>query len=167
MLQLRRNEKDFMLRRDLSYLNKFDSNIERFNEALSASLLDYSVRSNIEQLMSKYQQSFKSLVAKEQQLGLDESKGMMGQLREAIFATESSSTKLRELAIEGGKRAAEQLHAGIGTVWADRLVLVISTVVIIRSIMGPVERITGIISRIEQQKDLSLRCDVAPTMNWA
>lgn len=97
MLQLRRNEKDFMLRRDLSYLNKFDSNIERFNEALSASLLDYSVRSNIEQLMSKYQQSFKSLVAKEQQLGLDESKGMMGQLREAIFATESSSTKLREL----------------------------------------------------------------------
>lgn len=168
MLQLRRNEKDFMLRRDLSYLNKFDSNIERFNEALSASLLDYSVRSNIEQLMSKYQQSFKSLVAKEQQLGLDESKGMMGQLREAIFATESSSTKLRELAI--AKVENEQQNSfmlGLALFGLIALVLVISTVVIIRSIMGPVERITGIISRIEQQKDLSLRCDVAPTMNWA
>ncbi|MCE9779487.1 methyl-accepting chemotaxis protein [Shewanella algae] len=161
MLQLRRNEKDFMLRRDLSYLNKFDSNIERFNEALSASLLDYSVRSNIEQLMSKYQQSFKSLVAKEQQLGLDESKGMMGQLREAIFATESSSTKLRELAI--AKVENEQQNSfmlGLALFGLIALVLVISTVVIIRSIMGPVERITGIISRIEQQKDLSLRCDV-------
>ncbi|MFV7642050.1 methyl-accepting chemotaxis protein [Shewanella algae] len=161
MLQLRRNEKDFMLLRDLSYLNKFDSNIERFNEALSASLLDYSVRSNIEQLMSKYQQSFKSLVAKEQQLGLDESKGMMGQLREAIFATESSSTKLRELAI--AKVENEQQNSfmlGLTLFGLIALVLVISTVVIIRSIMGPVERITGIISRIEQQKDLSLRCDV-------
>ncbi|AYV14904.1 methyl-accepting chemotaxis protein [Shewanella algae] len=161
MLQLRRNEKDFMLRRDLSYLNKFDSNIERFNEALSASLLDYSVRSNIEQLMSKYQQSFKSLVAKEQQLGLDESKGMMGQLREAIFATESSSTKLRELAIT--KVENEQQNSfmlGLALFGLIALVLVISTVVIIRSIMGPVERITGVISRIEQQKDLSLRCDV-------
>ncbi|MDC8853662.1 methyl-accepting chemotaxis protein [Shewanella algae] len=161
MLQLRRNEKDFMLRRDLSYLNKFDSNIERFNEALSASLLDYSVRSNIEQLMSKYQQSFKSLVAKEQQLGLDESKGMMGQLREAIFATESSSTKLRELAI--AKVENEQQNSfmlGLVLFGLIALVLVISTVVIIRSIMGPVERITGVISRIEQQKDLSLRCDV-------
>lgn len=161
MLQLRRNEKDFMLRRDLSYLNKFDSNIERFNEALSASLLDYSVRSNIEQLMSKYQQSFKGLVAKEQQLGLDESKGMMGQLREAIFATESSSTKLRELAI--AKVENEQQNSfmlGLALFGLIALVLVISTVVIIRSIMGPVERITGIISRIEQQKDLSLRCDV-------
>ncbi|MBO2608909.1 MULTISPECIES: methyl-accepting chemotaxis protein [Shewanella] len=161
MLQLRRNEKDFMLLRDLSYLNKFDSNIERFNEALSASLLDYSVRSNIEQLMSKYQQSFKSLVAKEQQLGLDESKGMMGQLREAIFATESSSTKLRELAI--AKVENEQQNSfmlGLALFGLIALVLVISTVVIIRSIMGPVERITGIISRIEQQKDLSLRCDV-------
>ncbi|MEL4381668.1 methyl-accepting chemotaxis protein [Shewanella algae] len=161
MLQLRRNEKDFMLRRDLSYLNKFDSNIERFNEALSASLLDYSVRSNIEQLMSKYQQSFKSLVAKEQQLGLDESKGMMGQLREAIFATETSSTKLRELAI--AKVENEQQNSfmlGLALFGLIALVLVISTVVIIRSIMGPVARITGIISRIEQQKDLSLRCDV-------
>lgn len=161
MLQLRRNEKDFMLRRDLSYLNKFDSNIERFNEALSASLLDYSVRSNIEQLMSKYQQSFKSLVAKEQQLGLDESKGMMGQLREAIFATETSSTKLRELAI--AKVENEQQNSfmlGLALFGLIALVLVISTVVIIRSIMGPVERITGVISRIEQQKDLSLRCDV-------
>ena len=161
MLQLRRNEKDFMLRRDLSYLNKFDSNIERFNEALSASLLDYSVRSNIEQLMSKYQQSFKSLVAKEQQLGLDESKGMMGQLREAIFATESSSNKLRELAI--AKVENEQQNSfmlGLALFGLIALVLVISTVVIIRSIMGPVERITGVISRIEQQKDLSLRCDV-------
>ncbi|AXQ13371.1 methyl-accepting chemotaxis protein [Shewanella algae] len=161
MLQLRRNEKDFMLRRDLSYLNKFDSNIERFNEALSASLLDYSVRNNIEQLMSKYQQSFKSLVAKEQQLGLDESKGMMGQLREAIFAKESSSTKLRELAI--AKVENEQQNSfmlGLALFGLIALVLVISTVVIIRSIMGPVERITGIISRIEQQKDLSLRCDV-------
>ncbi|MFV7760625.1 methyl-accepting chemotaxis protein [Shewanella algae] len=161
MLQLRRNEKDFMLLRDLSYLNKFDSNIERFNEALSASLLDYSVRSNIEQLMSKYQQSFKSLVAKEQQLGLDESKGIMGQLREAIFATESSSTKLRELAI--AKVENEQQNSfmlGLALFGLIALVLVISTVVIIRSIMGPVERITGVISRIEQQKDLSLRCDV-------
>ncbi|MCE9788303.1 methyl-accepting chemotaxis protein [Shewanella chilikensis] len=161
MLQLRRNEKDFMLRRELSYLNKFDANIERFNEALNASLLDFSARNNIQQLMGKYQQSFKSLVAKEQELGLDESKGMMGQLREAIFATESSSTKLKELAI--AKVENEQQHSfmlGLALFGLITLLLVVSTMMIIRSIMRPVERITDVISRIELQKDLSLRCDV-------
>ncbi|MGI3004218.1 methyl-accepting chemotaxis protein [Shewanella algae] len=161
MLQLRRNEKDFMLRRDLSYLTRFDANIERFNETLDASLLDFSVRNNIQQLMGKYQQSFKSLVAKEQELGLDESKGKMGQLREAIFATETSSTKLRELALaEVKSEERSSFVLGLALFGLIALLLVISTVVIIRSIMGPVERITGVISRIERQKDLSLRCEV-------
>ncbi|EDQ01194.1 methyl-accepting chemotaxis protein [Shewanella benthica KT99] len=44
MLQLRRNEKDFMLRREMSYIEKFDSNINKFQQLLLVSSLDSSAK---------------------------------------------------------------------------------------------------------------------------
>ena len=43
MLQLRRNEKDFMLRRELRYVETFDTNIVSFNNSLLSSGLDLSL----------------------------------------------------------------------------------------------------------------------------
>lgn len=44
MLQLRRAEKDFMLRRDAKYLSKFDDGIAKFKSHLVQSDLDFSIK---------------------------------------------------------------------------------------------------------------------------
>ncbi|CAH0536561.1 methyl-accepting chemotaxis protein [Vibrio marisflavi] len=83
LLNLRRNEKDFLLRKNDKYLKKFNDNMSLFldkEQKLSEILTEYSLPSS-EQLRSdiiKYQQSFQALVAGFQKLGLSEKDELMG-----------------------------------------------------------------------------------------
>ncbi|EGM70883.1 methyl-accepting chemotaxis protein [Shewanella sp. HN-41] len=162
MLQLRRNEKDFMLRRELSYVDTFDANIAVFNSNLQASSLDSATQAKIATLINQYQKDFKSLVSKEQQLGLNEKDGTMAQLIAANRLTESSAYELHTLALEAIDGAESgSVNIGIMVFILIAVLLSVITYLIIRSIINPVERITQVISRIEVSKDLTLRCDAS------
>lgn len=162
MLQLRRNEKDFMLRRELSYVEIFDTNIGKFNDKLHASSIDVDTQRKIEELITQYQKDFKSLINKEQQLGLTEKDGTMARLVAANLQTESSANDLHNLALKAIDDAeSSSVNVGITVFIFIALLLSIITYLIIRSIIAPVERITQIISRIEVSKDLTLRCDAS------
>lgn len=162
MLQLRRNEKDFMLRRELSYVETFDTNIGKFNDKLHASSIDIDTQRKIEELITQYQKDFKSLINKEQQLGLTEKDGTMARLIAANLQTESSANDLHNLALKAIDDAeSRSVNVGITVFIFIALLLSIITYLIIRSIIAPVERITQIISRIEVSKDLTLRCDAS------
>lgn len=162
MLQLRRNEKDFMLRRELSYVETFDTNIGKFNDKLHASSIDVDTQRKIEELITQYQKDFKSLINKEQQLGLTEKDGTMARLVAANLQTESSANDLHNLALKAIDDAkSSSVNVGITVFIFIALLLSIITYLIIRSIIAPVERITQIISRIEVSKDLTLRCDAS------
>ncbi|MGI2014350.1 methyl-accepting chemotaxis protein [Shewanella oncorhynchi] len=162
MLQLRRNEKDFMLRRELSYVETFDTNIGKFNDKLRASSIDIDTQRKIEELITQYQKDFKSLINKEQQLGLTENDGTMARVLAANQQTESSTSDLKNLALKAIDDAeSSSVNVGITVFIFIALLLSIITYLIIRSIIAPVERITQIISRIEVSKDLTLRCDAS------
>ncbi|MCU8082892.1 methyl-accepting chemotaxis protein [Shewanella sp. SM23] len=162
MLQLRRNEKDFMLRRELSYVETFDINIGKFNDKLHASSIDIDTQRKIEELITQYHKDFKSLINKEQQLGLTEKDGTMARVLAANQQTESSTSDLKNLALKAIDDAeSRSVNVGITVFIFIALLLSIITYLIIRSIIAPVERITQIISRIEVSKDLTLRCDAS------
>ena len=162
MLQLRRNEKDFMLRRELSYVETFDTNISKFNDKLHASSIDIDTQRKIEELITQYHKDFKSLINKEQQLGLTEKDGTMARVLAANQQTESSTSDLKNLALKAIDDAeSSSVNVGITVFIFIALLLSIITYLIIRSIIAPVERITQIISRIEVSKDLTLRCDAS------
>ncbi|MFB2648464.1 methyl-accepting chemotaxis protein [Shewanella mangrovisoli] len=162
MLQLRRNEKDFMLRREMSYVETFDSNIAQFNTSLRASSLDFETQNKIAALIEQYQKDFKSLVNKEQQLGLSEKDGTMAKLIAANKLTEASADELHNLALKAiDDTASSSVNIGILVFVIIALILAVITYLIIRSIITPVERITQVISRIEVSKDLTLRCDAS------
>ncbi|WP_394205785.1 methyl-accepting chemotaxis protein [Shewanella waksmanii] len=160
MLQLRRNEKDFMLRRDVKYLSRFEGNVVVFLEKLEQSDLSYSVVQDISSLMRAYENDFKLLVSKHQALGLDEESGQMKILREGIFRAEDDAKRLEEVAL---KLIADAESSA--TMWSLIIFFIIAaaviaiTVVILRSIMDPVQRLTDTITKIEESKDLTLRCD--------
>ncbi|MPY23268.1 methyl-accepting chemotaxis protein [Shewanella psychropiezotolerans] len=160
MLQLRRNEKDFMLRRKMSYIEKFDGNINKFQQILSSSVLDASAKNQISSLMSSYQKDFATLVGKEQSLGLTEDDGQMAVLRDAIETAEADSNTLEEQALAAIRDAEESAFTlGITIFILIAIILCGFTFFIIRSIMDPVDRITKAISSIEKNKDLTIRCD--------
>lgn len=159
MLQLRRNEKDFMLRREIKYVDTYQKNFQAFQQELAQSGLSADVQSQISKLMDEYRGSFLALVDAEQQLGLDETSGHMAELRNAVAATEDASAQL--LAQTQARIDAEKRSTFWWGVICFALIIVAvswATWLIIRSIMRPVENITNTITEIAQHKDLALRC---------
>jgi len=101
-LQLRRNEKDFMLRKDLKYLDKFNK-----NNSLLVGLLNDIEQQNINadiqlaqlsNLFSKYQKSFTQLTELMAIKGLDKNSGQYAQLRNATHELEDAFSDQGDLA---------------------------------------------------------------------
>jgi methyl-accepting chemotaxis protein len=160
MLQLRRSEKDFMLRRDPKYIQAFDDGIARFLTQIQQSNIMFSQKEQLTADVKDYQVNFKKLVDKEVLFGLTDEDGKMAELREKIHQTDNDTVTLREetlAEIEHGKKQA--FIIGLSIFLLIAAVLCIFTYLIIRSIIKPVQDITDVISSIEKSKDLSMRCD--------
>tara|TARA_R110000796_G_scaffold40701_6_gene100727 strand:- start:1313 stop:3115 length:1803 start_codon:yes stop_codon:yes gene_type:complete len=160
MLQLRRSEKDFMLRRDPKYIQAFDDGIARFLTQIQQSNIMFSQKELLTADVKDYQVNFKKLVDKEVLFGLTDEDGKMAELREKIHQTDNDTVTLREetlAEIEHGKKQA--FIIGLSIFLLIAAVLCIFTYLIIRSIIKPVQDITDVISSIEKSKDLSMRCD--------
>ncbi|MBB1381698.1 methyl-accepting chemotaxis protein [Shewanella sp. SR41-2] len=160
MLQLRRSEKDFMLRRDPKYIQAFDDGIARLLTQIQQSNIMFSQKEQLTADVKDYQVNFKKLVDKEVLFGLTDEDGKMAELREKIHQTDNDTVTLREetlAEIEYGKKQA--FIIGLSIFLLIAAVLCIFTYLIIRSIIKPVQDITDVISSIEKSKDLSMRCD--------
>ncbi|MDH5229079.1 MAG: methyl-accepting chemotaxis protein [Gammaproteobacteria bacterium] len=94
MLMLRRNEKDFMLRRDEKYLGKFDKNFTILEKNILRSKLSPGDREDIKKAMDLYRSQFLSLVEAEKQKGLDSKSGVMGEMRNTVHKTETLLAEL-------------------------------------------------------------------------
>jgi len=96
MLMLRRNEKDFLARKDLKYQEKFEKNfttlINRLNvvksneEKLGIGMEDRVVE--LSQLLEKYKASFSQVVDINKTIGLNPTSGLRGKLRASVHDVE-------------------------------------------------------------------------------
>ncbi len=93
--ELRKQEKDFMLRGDKQYLNEFNTQIEQLNEN--------NKYNNILNLLTSYKNDFNKLAEFEEKKGLNSNLGLMGKMRKTIHTSEetlSNITKIVEQKIE-------------------------------------------------------------------
>jgi methyl-accepting chemotaxis protein len=95
VLQLRRNEKDFLARKDLKYLDKFDKGMKKLQQQVS--FLDQELKDSglvlnefttLQSILSKYDKHFKNLVKMQQGIGLHAKDGLYGELRGAVHDAE-------------------------------------------------------------------------------
>ncbi|MEZ9507591.1 methyl-accepting chemotaxis protein [Vibrio cyclitrophicus] len=89
LLNLRRNEKDFLLRSDLKYLDKFDVNYNQFLESesqLNTVLSDLGLANSarLRDDIEAYQVSFVELAKAYEVYGLARDKGLLGRLHEEL-----------------------------------------------------------------------------------
>lgn len=84
MLMLRRHEKDFFLRKDMKYLSKFEQGILDFKNHLAQLNGSESKKQEILEKLNQYKAGFKKVVEIQQKIGLDETDGLHGKLREAF-----------------------------------------------------------------------------------
>ena len=100
MLMLRRNEKDFLARKDLKYKAEFEKNVKVLqanSKSLENTLLDYGIDisdvSSFDKIIKEYEKTFFSLVSKQQIIGLTPTDGLYGSLREAVHKVQDSAKK--------------------------------------------------------------------------
>lgn len=154
MLMLRRNEKDFMLRRDEKYLKKFENNYAKFNTALDQlqPLTINEMKNNI----ARYRSDFNTLTIKEVELGLNVNSGLISELRNTIHQTEASFNSLTEFLNSEITKASENIYTTLGIIIVLILVLLSGLMMIIsRAIYRPVQSITEKIHVIAEDLDLT------------
>ncbi len=101
ILTLRKNEKDFLARKDMKYLDKFSKNfeillknIEYFKISINGNnAIALNEINRVQKTSKKYKQGFEELVKLQQKIGLHHKDGLYGGLRKAVHQAE---TKFKE-----------------------------------------------------------------------
>ena len=160
MLMLRRREKDFMLRYDLKYLDKFNKDFQGFNQSLNESFLDENLRKQISNHMVAYERDFKALVDSNVELGLSPSEGLMGEMRSTIHKSEKQLKVLNKLIVKEVDDAisAQFTYRVIITALICLTVIVVG-VLIISSITTPINKFSKLMASSAKNLDLTQNAD--------
>jgi len=103
MLTLRRNEKDFLLRKTLKYKTKFNANVTILNEdakilieLLSKHSLASTLVNELESIIFEYQNTFVTLISLQEKIGLSPTDGLYGSLRSTVAKVQDESKKTND-----------------------------------------------------------------------
>ncbi len=165
MLQLRRNEKDFMLRHKTKYLDKFNKNFDVFIANLDASEHSGDEKEAIQDLMKQYKDRFSILVKTNQEKGLTSKEGLLGKMRATVHETEALLKKLSKELATTVELEVGSLDGLMVTTSLIALVLAILVIAIIAwismGILRPMQTLATTMTCAANDHDLSLRMKVS------
>ncbi len=100
LLELRKNEKDFLARKDLKYLDNFQKNIkniENIKNALDNEFsnlnLDSTELNNYKKIIDEYSKIFTNIVNLQEKIGLNPDSGLYGALRDSVHLVQEFAKK--------------------------------------------------------------------------
>ncbi|WP_306519687.1 methyl-accepting chemotaxis protein [Rheinheimera sp.] len=158
LLQLRRAEKDFMLRLDLKYQTAFDTEFSRFQALLTGA----GATADLLEAAALYQQAFHALVEGQQAIGLTQEQGVMATMRAAIHQTEESLKKMASDAEEAVDAAVATTQGLAFSLFVLVLILVMTLVLMTsRSILRPIANVCRTIGIIRADNDFRQRVEVS------
>ena len=164
LLQLRRNEKDFLLRSDSKYIDSFKQNYVLFLNVLSLSPLAYEMKQEIQSSMLDYSLKFQQAAQMLTLKGLNEKSGIRGEMRHAIHSTE---TAMSQLSTELEANISQEVGSIDNLILTTRIIafaisaLLLSTMAwIVRSILLPIKQLSSTILKATEENDLTLRIKV-------
>ena len=157
MLQLRRAEKDFMLRLDTKYLPRFDDTITKLEQSLSRSTIDSNTKSQLNSLIATYQNSFQALVKAQVELGVNLESGALGKMRESVSKSDTVVGQIVEETVTHVKNSVSEAQFLAITIFVIAGVIVLVLVYFTsHSIIVPIERVYHSINDIRRNNDLSV-----------
>lgn len=157
MLQLRRHEKDFMLRKLPKYIQKFHKRMSTIIEEVKKDpVLQSAAKKRILQQLQTYNKDFLLLTEKERSVGFDHKSGLLGALRAQVHQTEYIVKKLiDELNIGIQDKIASIKQSSI--IFALLLLIFVTFFIInlIKSVHKRIQKLYQSIEYIANNKDLT------------
>lgn len=140
MLQLRRNEKDFIIRNDEKYVGQFQDNINVFLEHLASQQISDEDKNKISTLVNDYKAKFLELVEAKKTAGLSHNQGLLKEVRDITHKIEPEFRKFEEHFVVKMKQRSLSLSF---IVFGAIAVLAIILFVLYRIVSGIVVRRLG------------------------
>jgi len=162
MLMLRRHEKDFMLRRDMEYVDKFNQRTVVMANKLANSEVNYELQQKNNRALENYQQKFLQLVQAEQLFGLTSNQGLLGEMRGSIHQSEELLKGFNQFAnkqIEQYTETKKWVDIGVGLCLI--VVIMLALMVIANGISIRITNLTKLMTLAARSKNLSLRASIS------
>ncbi|QOP41028.1 methyl-accepting chemotaxis protein [Sulfurimonas marina] len=154
MLMLRRGEKDFMLRKDLKYVGKFDASLKTIVTHLQDEKL--SDKALAKKFLENYKKDFYNLVEGYKMIGLSSKEGALGEMRDTIHKTDQSLKEVLESVDSVILKKESQVRFLYITIFVVLLSIVsVLTYVVTTTINRKITNISHSIHDITNRKDLS------------
>ncbi|MCU7852857.1 MAG: methyl-accepting chemotaxis protein [Candidatus Thiodiazotropha sp. (ex Monitilora ramsayi)] len=160
MLMLRRREKDFMLRMDLKYLKKFNSDIAVLQQNLSESPISEDVKQTIVNAMNIYERDFKALVDANVKLGLSSKEGLLGEMRKTIHQSEEILSQLQSGTHLHIDSEMERITRQSILLSAILTVMILGLIIyIVPGVTRPVKQLADLMSYTSKEQDVTIRAE--------
>ena len=162
MLQLRRNEKDFMLRLDDKYVDKLQGNVNKLLSSIQMSNLSSTKKQESTQLVNAYQSAFLNLVSSQKQLGYDKDMGIMGKMRNIVHKVDNELVRvvnISDVAVKENTNFVNTLAYSLFTVVL--MIALCSAWLIGKSILDRINNLQQTMNKIAQSNDLTTEVDVS------
>ncbi|NQZ21052.1 MAG: methyl-accepting chemotaxis protein [Colwellia sp.] len=162
MLMLRRHEKDFMLRRDVKYVDKFNKRIDVMQLKLANSITAGNFNRVSKRALGNYQQQFLQLVAGEQKLGLTSTHGLLGAMRKNIHQAEVRLKLFNKFALENveqhiAKKELTDIFVGLSLM----VFIMLALILIANNISKRITQLSKLMVLVASSKNLSLRAKIS------
>jgi methyl-accepting chemotaxis protein len=162
MLMLRRHEKDFMLRRDVKYVDKFNNRIEIMRNKLKSNDTDNTFKQKADAALDNYHQQFLQLVKGEQKFGLTSSEGILGEMRENIHQVESLLKSFNQFTLENieehiSHKKLIDIVVGLCLI----LVIMLALIIIANGISRRITNLSKLMTLVASSKNLTLRASIS------
>lgn len=158
MLQLRRNEKDFMLRLDEKYFLRWGTNADDFITHVEESELTPEIKQQVIDNITVYRQGFANLVQAQKTLGFDSDSGIQGQMRSAVHKVDNMIATVVTVSKEIVVEQANMVNVVAYSVFAVVLTLaILIALVVSRSILSRINNLNDVMNKVADTQDLSIR----------
>ncbi|MBP0047212.1 methyl-accepting chemotaxis protein [Marinobacterium sp. AK62] len=161
LLMLRRHEKDFLLRLNPKYLDRFNKQIEAIQVQIDIALLPEEA-TTLKAKLARYQRDFTALFEGFQTLGFSSDEGLMGQMRSAVHTTTEDLDTLEQHLTQ--LLASEEQRLTLIAMLALAIFITLNTLSALllgRSILKPITGLANTMSRASEEHDLTLRFDAS------
>ncbi|NOU52789.1 methyl-accepting chemotaxis protein [Pseudoalteromonas sp. JBTF-M23] len=160
MLQLRRAEKDFMLRLDTKYQSKFSELVTKFSTQIKSAGFPTSYESDLLRLLQEYQSKFTALVEAQVRLGLNLDNGALGEMKSSVEKSEELVAKVVDATRKEISKSSDNVQYVAFAVFIIAAIIVMALVLSTsNSIIRPVERVYLTIERIRRENNLALQIE--------
>ncbi|MCP4325665.1 MAG: methyl-accepting chemotaxis protein, partial [Alteromonadales bacterium] len=160
LLQLRRSEKDFLLRLDEQYVEEFTNNYASFIKLIKQSQLTTSTQQQILMISENYNKAFSKLVKHQRKIGLQYFLGKQKKMRDTVHQVDDVLTLLADKVDNQVATHTKFIDNLIYSIFSIALILgVAMNIFTSRVINNAIDKIQTIVALIAQNKDLSLHIE--------